>query len=149
MHCLCDEHDADYTPPPSHPLTCTRNADSSLHRHADVACGDENRGAKGLLPAAGHLVALRREAIGDARVDNAWQMTDLKDKLWAAIRCVSAVAEGGGQFASRCMGGRKHSMPWICSTSLAGVGGLGGTQTALQMQGAVSRVSMDLVGGGD
>ena len=35
---------------------------------------------------AGHLVALRREAIGDARVDKAWQMQELQDKLWAAIR---------------------------------------------------------------
>lgn len=37
-----------------------------------------------LLP--GHLTALRREAIGDARVDKAWQMQELLDKLWDAIR---------------------------------------------------------------
>jgi len=36
----------------------------------------------------GHLVALRREAIGDVRVDKAWQIEELKDKLWAAIRYV-------------------------------------------------------------
>jgi hypothetical protein len=35
---------------------------------------------------AGHLVALRREAIGDARVDKAWRVEELKDKLWEAIR---------------------------------------------------------------
>eukprot|EP00879_Flechtneria_rotunda_P006230 GHRR01006549.1.p1 GENE.GHRR01006549.1~~GHRR01006549.1.p1 ORF type:complete len:338 (+),score=124.08 GHRR01006549.1:1035-2048(+) len=38
------------------------------------------------LGTTGHLVALRREAIGDARVDKAWDIQVLLDKLFAAIR---------------------------------------------------------------
>eukprot|EP00878_Enallax_costatus_P009837 GHUV01010271.1.p1 GENE.GHUV01010271.1~~GHUV01010271.1.p1 ORF type:complete len:152 (+),score=41.52 GHUV01010271.1:616-1071(+) len=38
------------------------------------------------LGTTGHLVALRREAIGDARVDDAWDVETLMDKLFAAIR---------------------------------------------------------------
>jgi tRNA pseudouridine55 synthase len=40
------------------------------------------------LGSTGHLVALRREAIGEARVDKAWDVQVLVDKLFAAIRWV-------------------------------------------------------------
>lgn len=40
------------------------------------------------LGSTGHLVALRREAIGDARVDKAWEVEALVDAIFALIRCV-------------------------------------------------------------
>jgi tRNA U55 pseudouridine synthase TruB len=40
------------------------------------------------LGSTGHLVALRREAIGEARVDKAWDVQVLVDKLFAALRWV-------------------------------------------------------------
>jgi hypothetical protein len=40
------------------------------------------------LGTTGHLVALRRGAIGEARADKAWDVDELVDKLYAAIRWV-------------------------------------------------------------
>ncbi len=40
------------------------------------------------LGSTAHLTALRREAIGDARVDDAWGVAALTDALHGAIRCV-------------------------------------------------------------
>lgn len=39
------------------------------------------------LGSTAHLTALRREAIGDARVSDAWGVSALTDALHAAIRC--------------------------------------------------------------